>query len=212
MSPPSRVRYLSSSYSIPRPILPARLTADNRRPARDTLVMDTHAAAHALEPTDGPIMPEELQLASRNRGMPLEALRWAINVGVDPVPIADALADGVRTVVRVAAAGRGNPYQLASTLGMPAWKIEKAQRQARGWTPDALVLAMRAAADCNAAVKGGEEDRDYALERTIVAFAQAKRAGGRRSRRRRSEARGRCNRSCGWSRARSLRSPACPTS
>ena len=38
--------------------------------------MDTHAAAHALEPTDGPIMPEELQLASRNRGMPLEALRW----------------------------------------------------------------------------------------------------------------------------------------
>jgi DNA polymerase-3 subunit delta len=62
----------------------------------------------------------------------LEALRWALQVGVDPVPIADALADGVRTVARVAAAGRGNPYQLASTLGMPAWKIERAQRQARG--------------------------------------------------------------------------------
>ncbi|HEU4426862.1 MAG TPA: DNA polymerase III subunit delta, partial [Pilimelia sp.] len=28
----------------------------------------------------------------------LEALRWALHVGVDPVPIADALADGVRTV------------------------------------------------------------------------------------------------------------------
>lgn len=27
----------------------------------------------------------------------LEALRWALHVGVDPVPIADALADGVRT-------------------------------------------------------------------------------------------------------------------
>ena len=45
----------------------------------------------------------------------LEALRWALHVGVDPVPIADALADGVRTVARVASAGRGNPYQLAST-------------------------------------------------------------------------------------------------
>lgn len=32
--------------------------------------------AHALEPTDGPITPEELQLAGRNSGMPLEALRY----------------------------------------------------------------------------------------------------------------------------------------
>ena len=62
----------------------------------------------------------------------LEALRWALHVGVDPVPIADALADGVRTVARVAAAGRGDPYQLASSLGMPAWKIESAQQQGPG--------------------------------------------------------------------------------
>lgn len=107
----------------------------------------------------------------------LEALRWALHTGVDPVPIADALADGVRTVARVASAGRGNAYQLASGLGMPAWKIEKAQRQARGWSPDGLVRAMRAAADCNAAVKGGFEDRAYALERTILEFAQARQGG-----------------------------------
>jgi DNA polymerase-3 subunit delta len=110
----------------------------------------------------------------------LEALRWALQVGVDPVPIADALADGVRTVARVAAAGRGNPYQLASTLGMPAWKIERAQRQARGWTPEGLVDAMRAAADCNAAVKGGSDDRGYALESAIFAMTAARRAEGGR--------------------------------
>jgi DNA polymerase-3 subunit delta len=108
----------------------------------------------------------------------LEALRWALHVGVDPVPIADALADGVRTVARVASAGRGNPYQLASSLGMPAWKIERAQRQARGWSPDALVDAMQVAADCNAAVKGGSDDRGYALERAIVAVAAARGGGG----------------------------------
>jgi hypothetical protein len=33
-------------------------------------------AAHALEPTDGPLLPEEVQLAFRNRGMPLEAMRY----------------------------------------------------------------------------------------------------------------------------------------
>ncbi|MCI4062180.1 DNA polymerase III subunit delta [Micromonospora sp. R77] len=109
----------------------------------------------------------------------LEALRWALHVGVDPVPIADALADGVRTVARVASAGRGSPYQLASSLGMPAWKIERAQRQGRGWTPEGLVQAMRVAAECNAAVKGGADDRAYALERAVFSVAAA-RAGGAR--------------------------------
>ncbi|GAA3300902.1 MULTISPECIES: DNA polymerase III subunit delta [Dactylosporangium] len=107
----------------------------------------------------------------------LEALRWAIHIGVDPVPIADAIADGVRTVARVAAAGKGNAYQLASSLGMPPWKVERAQRQARGWTAEALVDAMRAAAECNAAVKGGSDDRGYALERAVFAVVAA-RGGG----------------------------------
>lgn len=104
----------------------------------------------------------------------LEALRWALHVGVDPVPIADAIADGVRTVARVASAGRGTEYQLASSLGMPPWKIKKAQQQSRGWTPDGLVDAMRAAAECNAAVKGGADDRGYALERAVFAVAAAR--------------------------------------
>lgn len=110
----------------------------------------------------------------------LEALRWALHVGVDPVPIADALADGVRTVARVASAGRGSPYQLAGTLGMPAWKIQRAQERSRGWTPEGLIDAMRAAADCNAAVKGGAEDRGYALEQAVFAVAAARRDGGAR--------------------------------
>ncbi len=107
----------------------------------------------------------------------LEALRWALHIGVDPVPIADAIADGVRTVARVASAGRGSSFQLAGNLGMPPWKVERAQRQARGWTAEALVDAMRVAAECNAAVKGGSDDRGYALERAVFEVAAA-RAGG----------------------------------
>ena len=41
--------------------------------------MDTSpiaVSAHPLEPTDGPLCGEELQLAFRNRGMPLEAMRY----------------------------------------------------------------------------------------------------------------------------------------
>jgi DNA polymerase-3 subunit delta len=107
----------------------------------------------------------------------LESLRWALQVGVDPVPIADALTDGVRTVSRVAGAGRGNAFQLASQLGMPPWKVERAQRQARGWTPEALAAAMRITAECNAAVKGGSDDRGYALERAVFQLAAVRSAG-----------------------------------
>ena len=35
-------------------------------------------AAVAAGPTQGPLTPEELQLATRNHGMPLEALRYDI--------------------------------------------------------------------------------------------------------------------------------------
>jgi DNA polymerase-3 subunit delta len=104
----------------------------------------------------------------------LEALRWALQVGVPAVPIADALADGVRTVARVASAGRGSAYQLAGRLGLPPWKVERGQRQARGWSAEGLVAAMQVAADCNAQVKGGGEDTGYALERAVMAVSAAR--------------------------------------
>ena len=154
------------------------------------------AAAQLMSDTDGHIEIAAVQRYYRGRAevsgfavadaavagdipAALEALRWALATGVDPVPIADALADGVRTIARVASAGRGNAYQLASGLGMPAWKVEKAQRVARGWSPEGLVDAMTAAAECNAAVKGASDDRGYALERAVVAVASAKAGGGR---------------------------------
>lgn len=107
----------------------------------------------------------------------LQALRWAESLGVAPVLIADALADGVRTIARVNGARRGNAYQLASQLGMPPWKVERAQRQGRGWTDDGLATAMRVAAALNADVKGVAQDEQYALERAVLAIAAAK--GGR---------------------------------
>ncbi|MGH8791284.1 MAG: DNA polymerase III subunit delta [Stackebrandtia sp.] len=106
----------------------------------------------------------------------LGGLRWALSVGLDPVPLADALAAGVRNVAKVAGA-RGSGYQLASSLGMAPWQVEKAQQQSRGWTAEGLVTAMGVASDLNAAVKGGAEDRAYALERAILAITAARSPG-----------------------------------
>jgi len=108
----------------------------------------------------------------------LETFRWAIGVGVAQVLIADALADAVRTVAKVAGApagGRGNNYALASQLGMPPWKVERAQGQARHWSPRGLAIAVGVTATLNGDVKGGAADADYALEKAIMDIGRARR-------------------------------------
>jgi DNA polymerase-3 subunit delta len=104
----------------------------------------------------------------------LEALRWAQVLGVPSVLIADALADAVRTLARVGAAGRGDPNRLAGSLGMPPWKIRKAQQQVRHWSPGALADAFAVAAEVNADVKGAAADVDYALERAVLRICAAR--------------------------------------
>lgn len=105
----------------------------------------------------------------------LEMLRWAMQLGVPHVLIADALADAVRTVARVSASGRADPYRLASTLGMPPWKVKKAMAQARGWQADQLAQAVALVATLNAEVKGVAADAEYALERAVLALCAARR-------------------------------------
>ncbi|MGH3786277.1 MAG: DNA polymerase III subunit delta [Pseudonocardiaceae bacterium] len=110
-----------------------------------------------------------------DRAGALEMLRWAMQLGVPHVLVADALADAVRTVARVTAAGRADPYRLASTLGMPPWKVKKAMAQSRGWERDGLAQAIQVVASVNADVKGVAADAEYALERAVLALCAARR-------------------------------------
>lgn len=103
-----------------------------------------------------------------DRAGALEALRWAMQLGVAHVLVADALADAVRTIARVSAMGRADPFQLAGQLGMPPWKVKKAQGQSRGWEPAGLAEAMSIVALLNADVKGVAADPTYALERAVL--------------------------------------------
>jgi DNA polymerase-3 subunit delta len=104
----------------------------------------------------------------------LANLRWAINVGVPPVLIADAIAEGVRSVAKVTGAGPGDPFALAAGLGMPPWKVKRARTQARGWTERGFRDALGIAASLNADVKGAAADADYALESAIRRIAEVR--------------------------------------
>lgn len=107
-------------------------------------------------------------------GGALEALRYALGIGVAHVVIADALADGVRSIARVGSAGRGDAYALARKLGMPTWKVKRAQSQARGWSETGVRRALGVVAALNADVKGEAADPGYALERAVRRLATAR--------------------------------------
>ncbi len=98
----------------------------------------------------------------------LEQLRWALATGTSPVLITSALAQGLRTLGLVGAAGRGlSPNALAAELGMPPWRIDKARQQLHGWTSEGLAAAHAAVAEADVQVKGEGASAGYALERAI---------------------------------------------
>ncbi|WP_139333273.1 DNA polymerase III subunit delta [Mycobacterium sp. SP-6446] len=100
-----------------------------------------------------------------------EALRWAMMRGEPLVVLADALAEAVHTIGRVGPLS-GDPYRLAAQLGMPPWRVQKAQKQARRWSRDTVAVAMKVVAELNANVKGAVADADYALESAVRQVAE----------------------------------------
>ena len=100
-----------------------------------------------------------------------EALRWAMARGVPHVLLADALAEAVHAIARIGPLS-GDPYRLAGELGMPPWRVQKAQKQARRWSREKVATAIRLVAALNADVKGAAADPDYAMEAAVRKVAE----------------------------------------
>jgi DNA polymerase III subunit delta len=108
----------------------------------------------------------------------LEQLRWALSTGVSPVLITSALAQGVRALGRVGAAGRGRSADaLAAELGMPSWKIDRVRQQLRGWTAEGVARAHSIVAETDAQVKGEGASPGYALELAITQIVACRSRG-----------------------------------
>ena len=152
------------------------------------------AAGQLLADTPGPIDEEVVSRYHRGRADltgftvadravegdlagALELTRYGQASGLDPVLVTSALAGALRSIALVASAGSEPAHQVASRLGMPAWRVDKTRKQSRGWLPDALSTALRAVAEADGEVKGGAADQQYSVERALLAVVQARRGG-----------------------------------
>ena len=104
-------------------------------------------------------------------------LRNALSTGTDPVLIVTALASSLRTLAKVSGASRSaKSFELASTLAIAPWQIDKARRQLTGWSEGGLAKAVVAIAAADADIKGAASDPIYALEQAVMTVSAAKSA------------------------------------
>jgi len=102
----------------------------------------------------------------------LIALRHALETGTDPIMIVSALTSSIRTLAKVSGAPRNaNAFQLAGSLGLAPWQIDKARRQLQKWSPALIAFSVQELSRADVAIKGAEADPLYALERSVVAIA-----------------------------------------
>jgi len=112
----------------------------------------------------------------------LIALRHALETGTDPIMIVSALTSSIRTLAKVSGAPRNaNAFQLAGSLGLAPWQIDKARRQLSKWSPALIAFSVQELSRADVAIKGAEADPLYALERSVVAIASNSRGSVRGS-------------------------------
>ena len=149
----------------------SQLVSDTEGPVDDAVVDTYHGGK--VEATGFRVA--DATVAGQS-GEALRLLRHAIATGVDPVPIVAVIASQLRQLIKVGAAGRGSSAQLAKSLGMAPWQVDKARRAVGHWSADGLAVAVQAVAAADFEVKGGGRDPVYAVERAILTIARARAA------------------------------------
>jgi DNA polymerase-3 subunit delta len=109
----------------------------------------------------------------------LVSLRNALESGTDPIMIISAIASSVRALAKVSDAPKHvKSFELAGSLGMAPWQIDKARRQLSKWRPGMITFAITELSKADIGVKGGEVDGVFALERAVLAIAENVARGG----------------------------------
>lgn len=111
------------------------------------------------------------QMVAGRADRALASTRRALQLGVKPATIAAALAHKVGDIAKLYGV-RGNPDQIARTVGMHPYVAKKTMQVARHWSSRAVSEAVIIVADLDAEVKGQGGDAEFALENAVRRIAE----------------------------------------
>lgn len=90
-------------------------------------------------------------------------LRHSLDQGGEPVMIISAFSKKISEMAKI----YGNSNATAASMGMPDWIFTKTRQLTAGWSEEGIAKVIHAIAETDFAVKGGEKDSHYALERLV---------------------------------------------
>lgn len=96
-------------------------------------------------------------------GQALLLLRHSLDQGGEPVMIVSAFSKKIGQLARI----WGNPKANAASVGVQDWVFLKLRTASATWSEEGIARVVHAVAETDFAVKGGEKDSYFALERLV---------------------------------------------
>ena len=113
-------------------------------------------------------------LGDRRVAVAMTALRRLLDQGEEPLVVFGSLVAHVRRLLRARRYAEQGSGAVADALGMPAWRAERLQKQARSYKEEELVAALQKLAELDLELKGElpPEAKEAALERAVVQIVE----------------------------------------
>lgn len=111
-------------------------------------------------------------VGDRKLSVAMSSLRRLLNQGDDPLMLFGALSAHVRRLLRARRLADQSAAAVGEELGLPGWRAERFQRQARSYREDELVAAMTTLKETDVEMKGGDLPPEAALERAVLRIVE----------------------------------------
>lgn len=99
----------------------------------------------------------------------MTALRRLLDQGEEPLVILGALSNQVRRMMRARShAERGGAGAVGKALGLPGWRAERLEKQARSYSDEELAAAIQVLSDTDVTIKGSDMPDSIVLEAAVT--------------------------------------------
>ena len=113
-------------------------------------------------------------IGDRRLPMAMATLRRLLDQGDEPLVIFGSLVAHVRRLLRARPYADQSASAVGNALGLPSWRAERLQRQARSYREDELVDALQVLATTDVEMKGGDIPPAAALETAVVEIVEGR--------------------------------------
>lgn len=114
-------------------------------------------------------------VGDRRLDLAMGSLRRLLEQGDEPLVLFGSLVSQVRRMLRARRYADKSAAAVGDAMGLPGWRAERLQKQARSYREEELVAALGVLAAADVEIKGGDLPPEVALERAVFQIVTGER-------------------------------------